>query len=400
MMDFGLTPDHEAVRNATREFCRREILPHLHDWERAEQFPRDVIPKMAAQGLLGLCIPRRYGGLGLDYVSLGIISEEFERADTAFRVLIAVHLGLNSLALLQWGSEEQKQRYLIPQAHGEKLAAFALTEPDAGSDVAGIRTTARRDGTRYILNGEKTWISLADVADHFLVFAYTDRAAESRGISAFIVERGFDGVSSASIHHKLGGRIGNTGSIVLQDACVPVENRLGEEGEGLKIALSALDNGRYTVAAGAVGLIEACLEASVSYAGQRQSFGQPIGKHQLVQQKIARMAAGRDIGRLLYYQVGWLKNRGMRCTREVSVAKWMNCDNAFRAADDAIQIHGAYGYSDEFPVERYFRNARGSLIYEGTQEIHQLIQAEYALGYRTDKPLSRPLPPYPFEEDL
>jgi glutaryl-CoA dehydrogenase (non-decarboxylating) len=400
MMDFGLTPDHEAVRNATREFCRREILPHLHDWERAEQFPRDVIPKMAAQGLLGLCIPRRYGGLGLDYVSLGIISEEFERADTAFRVLIAVHLGLNSLALLQWGSEEQKQRYLIPQAHGEKLAAFALTEPDAGSDVAGIRTTARRDGNSYILNGEKTWISLADVADHFLAFAYTDRAAESRGISAFIVERGFDGVSSASIHHKLGGRIGNTGSIVLQDACVPVENRLGEEGEGLKIALSALDNGRYTVAAGAVGLIEACLEASVSYAGQRQSFGQPIGKHQLVQQKIARMAAGRDIGRLLYYQVGWLKNRGMRCTREVSVAKWMNCDNAFRAADDAIQIHGAYGYSDEFPVERYFRNARGSLIYEGTQEIHQLIQAEYALGYRTDKPLSRPLPPYPFEEDL
>ena len=399
MMDFGLTPDHEAVRNATREFCRREILPHLHDWERAEQFPRDVIPKMAAQGLLGLCIPRRYGGLGLDYVSLGIISEEFERADTAFRVLIAVHLGLNSLALLQWGSEEQKQRYLVPQARGEKLAAFALTEPDAGSDVAGIRATARRDGTRYILNGEKTWISLADVADHFLIFAYTDRSAGARGVSAFVVERGFEGVSSSSIHHKLGGRIGNTGSIVLQDACVPVENRLGDEGEGLKIALSALDNGRYTVAAGAVGLIEACLEASVSYAEQRQSFGQPIGKHQLIQQKIARMAAGRDIGRLLYYQVGWLKNRGMRCTREVSVAKWMNCDNAFRAADDAIQIHGAYGYSDEFPVERYFRNARGSLIYEGTQEIHQLIQAEYALGYRTDKPLPRPLPPYPFEED-
>lgn len=399
-MDFSLTPDHEAVRDAAREFCRREIVPHLRDWERTEQIPRAIVPKMAAQGLLGLCIPRRYGGLGLDYLSLGIVSEELERADTAFRVLIAVHLGLNSLALFQWGSEAQKQRYLIPQARGEKLAAFALTEPDAGSDVAGIRATARRDGELYILNGEKTWISLADVADHFLVFAYTDHSAGARGISAFIVERGFDGVGSSSIHHKLGGRIGNTGSIVLQDVRVPAENRVGDEGEGLKIALSALDNGRYTVAAGAVGLMEACLEASVSYAEQRQSFGQPIGKHQLIQQKIARMVAGRDIGRLLYYQVGWLKNRGMRCTREVSLAKWINCDNAFRAADDAVQIHGAYGYSDEFPVERYFRNARGALIYEGTQEIHQLIQAEYALGDRTDKPLSRPLPPYPFEEEL
>jgi glutaryl-CoA dehydrogenase (non-decarboxylating) len=398
-MDISLTPDHEAVRDATREFCRHEILPHLRDWERAEQIPADIVPKMAAQGLLGLCIPRRYGGLGLDYLSLGIVCEELERADTAFRVLIAVHLALNSLALLQWGSEEQKQRYLVPQARGEKLAAFALTEPDAGSDVAGIRATARRDGASYILNGEKTWISLADVADHFLVFAYTDRGAGHRGISAFVVERGFAGVSSSSLHHKLGGRIGNTGSIALQEVRVPADNRIGDEGEGLKIALSALDNGRYAVAAGAVGLMEACLEASVSYAEQRQSFGQPIGKHQLIQQKIARMVAGRDIGRLLYYQVGWLKNQGTRCTREVSLAKWINCDNAFRAADDAVQIHGAYGYSDEFPVERYFRNARGSLIYEGTQEIHQLIQAEYALGYRIDKPLSRPLPPYPFEED-
>lgn len=192
-MDFDLTPDHETVRDATRQFCRREIVPHLRDWERAERFPADIIPKMAAQGLLGLCIPRRYGGLGLDYVSLGIVSEELERADTAFRVLIAVHLALNSLALFQWGNEGQKQRYLVPQARGEKLAAFALTEPDAGSDVTGIRTTARRDGESYILNGEKTWISLADVADHFLVFAYTDRSAGTRGISAFVIDRGFGG---------------------------------------------------------------------------------------------------------------------------------------------------------------------------------------------------------------
>ena len=396
-MDFALTADHDAIRKTAREFCQRELVPYLRDWDRAQQLPREVIRKMGAAGLLGVCIPRRYGGLGFDYLSLGIVSEELERADSAFRVLIAVHLGLNSLALFQWGSETQKQGYLVPQARGEKLGAFGLTEPGAGSDVAGISTTAQHDGNTYILNGEKMWIGCADIADHFLIFAYTDRAAKHRGISAFIVERSFDGVTTSSIHHKLGGRIGNVGSITLQDVRVPAANRVGAEGDGFKIAMSALDNGRYTVASGAVGLIEACLEASVAYAKKRETFGKPIGKHQLVQQKIANMVAGRDIGRLLYYQVGWMKNQGMRCTREVSLAKWTNCQNAFQAADDAIQIHGAHGYSDEYPVERYFRNARGALIYEGTQEIHQLVQAEYALGDRVDKPVTQPLPSYPFE---
>ena len=396
-MDFTLTTDHDAIRKTAREFCHRELVPHLREWDRAAQLPREVIRKMGAEGLLGVCIPRRYGGSGLDYLSLGIVSEELERADSAFRVLIAVHLGLNSLALFQWGNKAQKQGYLVPQARGEKLGAFGLTEPGAGSDVASISTTAQHDGDTYILNGEKMWIGCANIADHFLIFAYTDREAKHRGISAFIVERDFDGVTTSSIHHKLGGRIGNVGSITLQDVCVPTENRIGEEGDGFKIAMSALDNGRYTVASGAVGLIEACLEASVAYAKKRETFGQPIGKYQLVQQKIANMVAGRDIGRLLYYQVGWMKNQGMRCTREVSLAKWTNCQNAFQAADDAIQIHGAHGYSDEYPVERYFRNARGALIYEGTQEIHQLIQAGYALGDRVDKPVTQPLPSYPFE---
>ena len=396
-MDFTLTADHDAIRKTAREFCQRELVPYLRDWDRAQQLPREVIRKMGAEGLLGVCIPRRYGGLGFDYLSLGIVSEELERADSAFRVLIAVHLGLNSLALFQWGNEAQKQQCLVPQARGEKLGAFGLTEPGAGSDVAGISTTAQHDGNTYLLNGEKMWIGCADIADHFLIFAYTDREAKHRGISAFIVERDFDGVTTSSIHHKLGGRIGNVGNISLQDVRVPAANRVGEEGDGFKIAMSALDNGRYTVASGAVGLIEACLEASVVYAKKREAFGQPIGKHQLVQQKIANMVAGRDIGRLLYYQVGWMKNQGMRCTREVSLAKWTNCQNAFQAADDAIQIHGAHGYSDEYPVERYFRNARGALIYEGTQEIHQLLQAEYALGDRVDKPVTQPLPAYPFE---
>lgn len=398
-MDFTLTPDHEALRDATRAFCRRELLPRVREWDRGQQFPREIVPGLASEGLLGVCIPRRYGGLGRDYLSLGLVSEELERVDSAFRVLLAVHLGLNSLALFQWGSEAQKQKYLAPQARGEKLAAFGLTEPGAGSDVEGLRTAARRDGDAYVLNGEKTWIGFAGVADHFLIFACTDPAARHRGLSAFIVERGFDGLSTSSIRHKLGGRLGDTGSIVLSDVRVPVENRLGEEGEGFKIAMSALDNGRYTVAAGGVGLIEACLEASLDYARKRETFGKPIGEHQLVQQKIARMVAGRDIGRLLYYQIGWLKNQGRRCTREVSLAKWTTCQNAFQAADDAVQIHGAHGYSDEYPVERYFRNARGALIYEGTQEIHQILQAEYALGDRVDRPLSRPLPPYPFGED-
>ena len=396
-MDFTLTADHDAICKIARDFCQRELVPHLRDWDRAQQLPREVIRKMGAEGLLGVCIPRRYGGLGFDYLSLGIVSEELERADSAFRVLIAVHLGLNSLALFQWGNEAQKQQYLVPQARGERLAALGLTEPGAGSDVAGISTTARHDSETYILNGVKTWIGCADIADHFLIFAYTDRTAKHRGISAFIVERGFDGVTTSSIHHKLGGRIGNVGSITLQDVRVPAENRVGEEGDGFKIAMSALDNGRYTVASGAVGLIEACLEASVAYAKKRETFGKSIGKHQLVQQKIANMVAGRDIGRLLYYRVGWMKNQGIRCTREVSLAKWTNCQNAFQAADDAIQIHGAHGYSDEYPVERYFRNARGALIYEGTQEIHQLIQAGYALGDRVDKPVTRPLPSHPFE---
>ena len=396
-MDFTLTADHDAIRKTAREFCQRELVSHLRDWDRAAQLPGEVIRKMGAEGLLGVCIPRRYGGLGFDYLSLGIVSEELERADSAFRVLIAVHLGLNSLALFQWGNEAQKQQYLVPQARGEKLGAFGLTEPGAGSDVAGISTTARQAGNSYILNGEKMWIGCADIADHFLIFAYTDHTAKHRGISAFIVERSFEGVTTSSIHHKLGGRIGNVGSITLQDVRVPAANRVSEEGDGFKIAMSALDNGRYTVASGAVGLIEACLEASVAYAKKRETFGQPIGKHQLVQQKIANMVAGRDIGRLLYYQVGWLKNQGMRCTREVSLAKWTNCQSAFQAADDAIQIHGAHGYSDEYPVERYFRNARGALIYEGTQEIHQLIQAGYALGDRVDKPVTQPLPSYPFE---
>ena len=397
-MDFALSEEHEMVRKMVREFALREIAPTIKEHDRAQTFDRALLGQMDEQGLLGICIPVKYGGAGMDYLSLGLACEELERVDTSARVILSVHVGLNSMTLLQWGTEEQKQEYLVPQASGERIATYALTEPNAGSDAAAIQTTARRDGDSYILNGEKMWISLADVADNFLIFAYTDKSKRHRGISAFIVEREFPGVTTATIHGKMGIRAGNTGSISLQDVRVPAKNLLGQEGEGFKIAMSALDNGRYTVACGAVGLIQACLDASVRYANERQTFDVPIGQHQLVQEMIARMVQRVEAGRLLCYRAGWMKNQGLRNTRETSLAKWYACDASFDSAADAVQIHGAYGYSDEYDVERYLRNAKGAVIYEGTREIHELMQGQYALGYREDRPLRCELPAYNREE--
>jgi len=401
-MDFALTEEHRMVRKMVRDFAEREIAPDIKEYDRKHEFDHSLLPKMAQQGILGICIPVKYGGAGMDYISLAIACEELERVDSSARVVLSVHIGLNNLSLLQWGTKEQKKKYLVPQAMGNKIATYGLTEPNAGSDPVAMQTTARRDGDHYVLNGEKMWISLADVADNFLIFAWTDmekkKQRNHRGITAFIVERGFPGVETGTIHGKMGVRAGNTGSITLSDCTVPAENMLGHEDEGFKIAMSALDGGRYTVGAGAVGLIDACIEASVRYANERHTFGVPIGKHQLIQQMIAKMVARRDAGRLLIYKAGWLKNQGVRNTRETSLAKWVNCDAAFESASDAIQIHGAYGYSDEYDVERYARNARGAVIYEGSREIHQLMQAQYALGYREDRPLRCELPAYDLDE--
>ncbi len=401
-MDFALSDEHQMVRKMVRDFAEKEIAPGIKEQDRQQDFDRAILKRMGQQGILGICIPVKYGGAGMDYLSLAIACEELERVDTSARVVMSVHVGLNSLSLLQWASEEQKQRYLVPQAMGQRIATYALTEPNAGSDAVGIQTTARKEGDQYVLNGEKMWISLADVADDFLIIAWTDAEKKGqrdhRGMSAFLVERSFPGIETGTIHGKLGVRAGNTGSITLSDCVVPAENLLGREGEGFKIAMSALDGGRYTVAAGAVGLIEACMDASVRYANERQSFGVPIGQHQLIQQMIAKMVARRDAGRLLVYKAGWLKNQGLRNTQETSLAKWVNCDAAFESASDAIQIHGAYGYSDEYDVERYFRNARGAVIYEGSREVHQLLQAQYALGYRQDRPLRCELPAYDPDE--
>jgi glutaryl-CoA dehydrogenase (non-decarboxylating) len=395
MIDLSLTDENKLVQSSVRDFTAAEILPHIAEWDAQHEVRREVFERMGELGFLGAPIPEKYGGAGMDYVSLGILCEELERADTAFRVVMSVHVGLNSLTLLQWGTEEQKQRFLGPQAKGEKLATFGLTEPGVGTDAGNLATTARRDGDHYVLNGSKIWISLADIADHFLVFATLDRAKKHKGITAFVVERGMAGLSTATIKGKLGIWAGNTGEVYLDDVRVPAENRVGEEGEGFTIAMSAIDQGRFTVASGAVGLAQACLDASVKYAHERKTFGEEIGRHQLVKQMIARMGAGIEAGRLLCRQAAWLKNRGLRNTRETSLAKWFCTDHAVQSALDAIQVHGAYGYSSEYPVERYLRNSKAAVIYEGTSQLHTLIQADYLLGYREDKPLRCPPLPAP-----
>ena len=381
-ISFELSPEQAMVRATAAEFTDREILPKIAELDRDHRLDLNIIRGMAERGMLGAAIPEDYGGQGLDFTATALICEEIERGDGAFRTLLSVHLGLNSLTLLEFGSKEQKQAYLIPQARGEKIACFGLTEPAAGSDVAAIECTARREGARYLLNGQKTWISYANAADHFLVFAKTDREAGHKGISAFLLDRSMAGIKTRDIQHKLGIWAGSTGEIFLSDVDVPEANRLGREGEGFKIAMYALDMGRFTVAAGAVGTIRAALEASVRYANQRYTFGRPIGSYQLVQGMIAEMVRGLETSRLLVYQAAWLKNLGVRNTRETSLAKWHATECALQATNAALQIHGAYGYSAEYPVERLFRNARAPVLYEGTTEIHKMLQAEDALGYR------------------
>lgn len=396
-MDFALTQEQELIRESAYKFGQAEILPGLAERDRAHESDPSTLKKLGDSGFLGVCMPEKYGGMGADYVSLGLVCEELERADSTARVVMSVHVGLHSMTLLQWGTEEQKQRWIPDLATGRRVAGFGLTEPNAGSDAINIKTTATKDGDHYVINGAKTWISLADYADQFLVVTRLAQTDAKAPFAAFIVDRKTPGFSSRPIKGKLGVRAGNTGEIMFDNMRIHKDCMLGQEGDGFKIAMSAIDHGRYTVASGAVGIITACLDACTKYANERTAGGEVIGKKQLVQQMIASMVAGRDIGRLLYYQVGWMKNKGMRHTRECSMAKWTNCYNAFDAANKAVEIHGGYGFCDEFPVERYFRNSRGAMIYEGTHEVHTLIQAEYELGYRQDRPLQHTLPGWPFE---
>ena len=399
MMNFELNEEQRLLERSIREWGAREVAPRIRELDREHRFDKSlIIGGMKTLGLLGISVPQQYGGAGMDYLALGIASEELEYVDTSLRVIMSVHAGLNCLSLLTWGTEAQKQKYLVPQAQGEKLATYGLTEPSAGSDARGIQTTAVRKGDRWILNGEKMWISLGDVADHFMVFAWSDAEKKKKrdpsGISCFIVERAFKGFSSGTLKEKWGILAGNTGYFKMDDVEVPAENLLGQEGEGFKIAMFALDQGRYTVAAGATGLIRACRDASARYALERTTFGQKIAEHQLVKQMIAEMEADYQISRLLWLRSGWMKNQGQRNTRETSLAKWYATVASEKAAGNAVQVHGANGYSDEYPVGRYYRNCKGAVIYEGTREIHTLMQADYVLGFRQDKPLRCELPKY------
>jgi glutaryl-CoA dehydrogenase (non-decarboxylating) len=381
-MDFELTEEQRLIQETVRDFVDERILPVAIENDLNHKLDLEAIEGMAELGILGIVVPEEYGGAGLDYVAEALACEEIERGEAGLRTLISVHVGLNSTTLMKYADEDQKQRYLVPQAKGEKIGGFGLTEPGAGSDVAAMRTTARREGDVYVLNGQKNWISYATVADNELVVAKTDPEAGHKGMTAFIVEKDWPGVSTRETENKLGVWAGSTGELFFENVEVPAENRLGEEGQGFEIAMYALDQGRFTVGAGACGVIRACLERSVAYARERETFGQQIGRYQFVQDMIAKMVLGYETSKLLVLQAAWMKNQGKRNTRETSLAKWHATESAFEAAHLAIQVHGSYGYSAEYGVERYFRNARAPIIYEGTTQIHKMMQAEHALGYR------------------
>jgi alkylation response protein AidB-like acyl-CoA dehydrogenase len=395
-MDFSLSPEHQMTQKMVRDFAQKEIAPVIKEYDRKQEPIPFALKRMGELGILGLPFPVPYGGSGMDYIALGLACEELEAVDTSLRVVMSVHTGLCGMTIFQWGTEEQKQKFLVPLAKGEKIGCGVFTEPGVGSDVAAMQTSAKRAGDSYILNGEKMWISLASKADLALVTVKTNPSARkaSEGLSSFIVDLHSPGVTCGDIHGKLGVRAGSTGWINFQDVRVPAENRMGEEGEGFKITMSAFDHGRYTVASGATGIIRAAMEASVNYSKTRSTFGRPIAEHQLIKEKIAKMAQDHEIARLLYLQAGWMQNIGKRSTLQTSYAKKFATEASFNAANEAIQIHGAYGFSDEYDVERYLRNSKGAVIYEGSSEIQALIQSGYALGERTDKPLRCELPAY------
>ncbi len=380
-MDFEFTSEQKLLRETARNFADREIIPAARENDALERFPRDLIKKMAPLGFLGATVPERYGGAGLDNISGAIIFEEVGRGCSSLRTIISVQVSLVEHAILKWGTDAQKEKYLPKLCSGELLGCFGLTEPGAGSDPSGMKTTAFRKGDGWRINGSKTWISTGGLADLAVIFARTEPSGH-RGISAFLVEKATPGFSSRDITGKLGLRAANTAELFFEDCLVPGENLIGSPGDGLKIALDALDSGRYGVAAGCVGIMRGCVDASVKYSRERFQFGRQIASFQLVQDMIARMYVDMDAARLLVYRAGRLKDAGVRNTLETSVAKYFASEAAVRAATDAIQIHGGYGYSNEYPVERYLRDAKVATIYEGTSQIQKLIIGENVVGVR------------------
>ena len=371
-MDFSLTPEQELIRDSAREFCEREILPYSRDWDRAEQLDRGLVPKLAAAGYLGATITEEYGGMGLDTVSYCLLMEELGRADSSVRGIVSVNLGLVGKTIANWGTEEQKREWLPQLASGDALGCYALTEPGSGSDPASLLTRAERDGDDWLLSGSKLFITLGSWAGVALVFARSGEEG-ARGLTCFLVPTDTTGYSASPIKGKLGLRAQDTAEVFLDRVRVPDSSRLGATGDGFKVAMSALDNGRISLAAGCVGIAQGCLDACVRYAGERRQFGKAISSFQLVQELLADMAVELDAARLLTWRAALLADAGERHTFESSVAKYYASEASVRAANAAVQIHGGYGYVDEYPVGKYLRDARVTTLYEGTSQIQKLI---------------------------
>jgi len=381
-VDFMMTEEQRMLQKMTRDFAREEIEPHVREWEEKGDIPREIFDKMAKLGMLGATVPQEYGGAGMNNISYLVMAEEIGRACSSVKTAISVHLSLCATTVMMFGSEEQKRNYLVPLAKGEKLGAWALTEPNAGSDAASLQTTARAEGGDYILNGTKMFITNGGVADIVIIFARIPRTERHDGICAFIVEKGTPGFYPGSIESskKLGLRASPTAELVMEDCAIPRENLIGKEGQGWEIALNILNHGRLSVAAGAVGVARACLEESIDFAKAREAFGRPIAEFQLIREMIAEMAMEIEAGRLLVHKAASLMDRGEDPTLAASEAKLFTSKMVMKAADHAVQIHGGYGYSSEYPVERYFRDAKICGIYEGTNQIQTLVIAREVLG--------------------
>jgi butyryl-CoA dehydrogenase len=387
-LDFQLTDEQRLISETAREFCDNEIAPRVRDNDRAGRFDRELASKLGEIGYLGAPVSEEYGGRGLDYVSYALIVEQVGRVDSSARTVVSVQTSLVCGSIERWGTEEQKREWLPRLCSGEALGCFALTEPEAGSDPASMRTRASKTDSGWTISGNKMWISMGNVCDVALVFAQTDPEKRHRGLACFLVPSSTDGYGSQEIHGKLGLRSSDTAEISLDEVRVPDEALLGEVGDGFAIAMSSLDNGRYSVAAGCVGICDGCVDASVAYSKEREQFGRPIASFQLVQELIADMIVKRDAARLLVYRAGDLKDRGVRNTVETSIAKYYATEAAVDCANAAIQVHGGAGYVDDYPVERYLRDARVTTLYEGTSQIHKLIIGRDATGINAMVPQS------------
>jgi alkylation response protein AidB-like acyl-CoA dehydrogenase len=379
-MDFELNEDQQQVKSSVREFAEGEIAPHVREWDERQHFPVELVPKLAEQGFMGVIFPEQYGGAGMGYVEYVVIIEELSRVDGSVGISVAAHNSLCSNHIYMFGTEEQKQKFLLPLAQGRHLGAWGLTEPHAGSDASGTRTTAVRRGDGWVVNGSKNFITHAIHGDTCVAMASTDRAMRSKGITAFIFEKGMQGFGPGKKEDKLGLRASETASIVLEDCLVPDANRLGPEGLGFIQAMQVLDGGRISIAALALGIAQGAYESALRYSKERQQFGQPISNFQAIQFKLADMATQIDAARLLTYRAAALKDAGRKTTKESSMAKLYASEVAVKVSEEAIQIHGGYGYTKDYPPEKFWRDSKLCTIGEGTSEIQRLIIAKQILS--------------------